>query len=249
MRERLEAMQLACARCGAVLPPMEGEPANFCWQCGLPQLRVSEPVLEAAEARGRNAGKAGVTAGTGDHTPPFGPADLDWHAMLPILLVATVFGLLPCLVLRDVLFAGAVAIPVLFLLSVLCLASGFAYLRRRPARAMGAGTGAQMGLALGTMLALAVTSITAVAAFSLRYGRHNPELQQKFDSIMQQAEAQVRVSQPNAPEGLLRAMQSPEWHAGWFLTMEGGLMLLLIVGGCVAGLVTGALLRARQDPA
>lgn len=230
-----------CCRCEAVLPPVEGESPAYCWQCGLPQLRVAEAVLEAAETRAAAATVAGSPAGLSVNE-----RELDWPVMLRILLGATALGLLPCVVLRGSLFTGSVGVLVLFLLPVLCLGSGFAYARRRPMRKLTAGNGAQMGLALGTMLAFAVTTVTAVAGFALRYGRHNGSLQQIFDGVMQQAEAQVRATQPGAADNVVLAMRLPEWHAGFFLLMQGAIMLLLIVCGAAAGLVAGAMLGARQ---
>lgn len=228
-----------CARCEAVVPLVDGEPGAFCAQCGLPQLRVSESVLEAAEGQSDVAApSAGIAT--------ISPGTLDWAVMLRILLVATAVGLLPCVLLRDLLFSGAAGIAVLFLLPLLGLASGVAYLRWRPQAHMTAGAGAQMGLALGTMLAFAESTVTGIASFAMRYGRHDRSLQQNFDAVMQQATAQVRATQPGAPAGLFAAMQTPEWHAGWFLVMEGFLMVLLIVAGAIAGLVAGALLGARQ---
>ena len=236
-----------CARCEAVLPLVEGEPASFCAVCGLPQLRVSEALLDAAEPRTRDGEAAASQDSDHPDTPAHTlPAGLDWPVLLRILLVATAVGLLPAVLLRDLLFSGAVGIAALFLLPLLGLASGVAYLRLRPGRRMTAGDGAQMGLALGTMLAFAESTVTAVASFALRYGRHNLSLQQNFDAVMQQAEAQVRTTQPGAPERLLLSMRSPEWHGGWFLVMEGGVMLMLIAAGAIAGLVAGALLSARQ---
>ena len=222
---------------------MDGDPPSFCPQCGLPQLRVSEAVLDAAEAPGSGEGEAAAglpvaAAGLG--------GGLDWPVLLRILLVATAVGLLPAVLLRDVLFSGALGMAALFLLPLLGLASGVAYLRWRPATRMKAGAGAQMGLALGTMLAFAESTVTAIASFALRYGRHNRSLQTNFDGVMQQAMLQVKASQPGAPAGLLAAMQTLEWHAGWFLVTEGALMVMLVVAGAVTGVVTGALLRARQ---
>ena len=241
--ERVFTTEQQCARCEAVVPRVDGEPGSFCAVCGLPQLRMSESVLDAVEA---DATATAVETEGGAAAAPVLPGRMDWPVMLRILLVATAVGLLPAVLLRDLLFSGAVGIAVLFLLPLLGLASGVAYLRWRPATQMTAGTGAQMGLALGTMLAFAECTVTAVASFALRYGRHNRSLQQNFDTVMQQAEAQVRVNQPGMPAGLFAAMQTPEWHAGWFLVMQGAVMVLLIVAGAVAGLVAGALLSARQ---
>ena len=237
-----------CPRCDAALARVEGEEPAFCWNCGLPQLRVSESVLDAAEARDAAAADAGGGTEVAESgTVSVEAGSLDWVPMLRILLLATAVGLLPCLLLREVLFGGAAGIPVLFLLPLLCLGSGFAYQRSHPQRRMSVGVGAQMGLALGTMLAFAVTTVTAIAGFALRYQKHNYSLQQNFDAMMQQAEAQVRATQPNAPEHLLVAMRSPEWHAGWFLVMQGGIMLLLIVAGMIAGLVAGVLLKTKKQ--
>ncbi|WP_419804436.1 hypothetical protein [Terriglobus sp.] len=230
-----------------MLPLVEGEPASFCAQCGLPQLRVSESVLEAAETlRLESAEEDGAPAVQPGGVTDTLPGALDWPVMLRVLLVATAVGLLPAVLLRDLLFSGAVGFAAMFLLPLLGLASGVAYLRWRPATRMTAGAGAQMGLALGTMLAFAESAVTGIASFALRYGRHNRSLQQNFDAVMQQASAQVRATQPDAPATLFAAMQTPEWHAGWFLVMQGALMLMLVVAGAIAGLVAGALLGARQ---
>ncbi|GAA3747728.1 hypothetical protein GCM10022270_02030 [Terriglobus aquaticus] len=225
-----------------MIPQVDGEPGAFCAVCGLPQLRVSESVLDAVEVRAsqpaagaRDGGAATALAGA-----------MDWPLMLRILAVATAVGLLPALLLHDVLLSGTLGFAVLFLLPLLGLASAAAYLRWRPRGRMTPGRGAQMGLALGTMLAFAESTVTAVASFALRYGRHNLSLQQNFDAVMQQAEAQVRAGQPNAPAGLFAAMRTPEWHAGWFLLMEGAVMVLLVIGGALAGLIAGTVLSKRQ---
>lgn len=230
------------------MPRVDGDPGAFCAVCGLPQLRVSESVLDAVAARDEAAARlaAGPGAGGEGLVSAVLPGAVDWRVMLRVLLVATAVGMLPALLLRELLFSGALGMAVLFLLPMLGLGSAVAYLRWRPRTKMTPGVGAQMGLALGTMLAFAECTVTAVTSFALRYGRHNRGLQVNFDAMMQQVEAQVRAGQPDAPTGLFTAMQTPEWHAGWFLLMEGAVMVMLIVAGAVAGLVAGAVLSRRQ---
>ena len=71
-----------CARCEAVVPLVDGEPGGFCAVCGLPQLRVSESVLDLAEAQGsESAGAVPAMQDQATGGAAVAPGALDWTMM------------------------------------------------------------------------------------------------------------------------------------------------------------------------
>ena len=215
---------------------MDGVSAEFCAQCGLPQLRVSGEFSVAERA-------ASLSARSGDGRSSAGL--LDWPLALRIAGVAAMLGLLPCAMLPGALLYGMAGVFALVVLPLCALAGAWVYQRRRPQREFTVGMGARMGAALAVLLAGMVLLGTGVTGFAVRYAGHSRALEEALDTAFVQAMVRAQEGGSAAAPGWAAVLGWPEVRSGFFVGMEFVQALLLVLVGGLSGALAGALLHAR----
>ncbi len=229
-------MESICPRCGAPLQFVDHAPPPFCGNCGLPQLRVSEDALTAAEAAPQQARAVGA---------------VDWPRALRILAVTAAIGVAVPSVLPGALASGAVAGVALLMIPVLALASIFAYGRGRAHQPASTSAGAHIGAVLGMLIGAFIAFITGIAGFVLRYGYHSRAMDDNIGVAINQMPAQITAQMASVgppPPELLAFIASPEFRAGSFIFGHAFWLLLLVGAGSLCGWMSAAILRARPVP-
>ncbi len=229
-------MNESCPRCGAILLSIEDAPPPFCAVCGLPQIRVSGEVMEAAAAPPFEGDAARLGSGTDA---------LDWSRALRITALAALLGVVPASLLPGALTSGEVGGLALLLTPPLMVGIVFAYGRGRPARAVAPAGGVRMGATLGLLMGSLAACITGIAGFVLRYGYHSHAMDDKIEQAAAQVPAQLRTAGPPPPE-LLSFLQSPEFRAGSFIFGHVLSLVLLVAAGAVCGWMAATMLRLRR---
>jgi hypothetical protein len=229
-------MDQSCPRCGVTLPVVEDAPAVFCANCGLPQLTVSEQALRAVnEPAAAGGGPAPVLTGS-----------VDWPIALRILTVAALIGVVPAAVMPGAVVDSTVGSLSLLLTPVLSLVAVGMYHRSRPRREVSPSIGSRMGATLGLMMGSLIALITGIAGFVLRYHYHSHAMDDRINQASNAMMAQIAATSPPPPE-LMGFIQSPEFHAGSFITGHALTVLLLVLAGSICGWIAGAALRARRQ--
>jgi len=225
-----------CARCGAGLPLVDGDPAVFCSACGLPQLRVAPDAIAVTSESPETQ-----TEQRSDKQPR-----LDWAAALRMTaLVATVGAIGPSL-LPGAIAAGTAGGLSLLAMPLLTVAAVTLYHRSRPRRDISPTIGGRLGAVLGLFVGAWIAFLTGVVGFVLRYRYHSTAiddaLRQSFDAML----VRMQSAGPQPPE-MLAYFHSPEFLAGSFLMGHLCSLLLLVATGTVCGWLAGALLRSQRQ--
>lgn len=231
-------MDERCPRCHAVLPPLDEAPAAFCGVCGLPQLRVSADAI-AVPASVPDAEGTAVK-----RRPPHHRAD--WRAALNILLMASLVGALPPMLIPGAVENGLVGGMVLLISPVLTLGAITLYHRTHGRRSISGRLGARMGAVLGLLMGVWIAVGTGIGGFVLRYHYGSRVLETNIAQAMAAVPAQLHTAGP-LPAETLAQLQSPEFRATAFLFGYVFTTVILLISGAIFGSATGAMLRARRQ--
>ncbi len=234
-------MQHHCHRCGGELSSGD-EGTSFCPHCGAPQLYLPEYDRPNAVAEQDSTGAP----------PPPPPQMVDWKTA--IRCAAVVAGIAAAL---TVLAMGLPRIPLLGTIGTFWALTGAMtavtfYQRRRPLAKMDARVGARIGFTTGLTLVACITIAVAAAGVVARFGLHaTAGFDTQITEMVRQTTVQMSHSAAGNPElpAVLRFVASPEFRAGYVLSMVamGATILLLFstLGGAVGGLFR---MRRRVGP-
>ncbi len=229
-----------CPRCHAALPEEHEGSLLFCSNCGAPQIRVSEELLQEAQKQ-RAVLDSGLAAGLIGNGHPDAVA---WSAAIRYAAlagaVAAALNLLALAIPPVILLAWfwAIGAPVVVL--------GIYSSKIRPRR-LGAGFGARLGLLCGLAIAFGMSVINASGLVLARFVFHNASA---IDAGLASSFAQFRttIQQQGGPAqaSLLNWLNIPEDRLGLILTMSA-VALLIYLGLSALGGAFAALLRSRAE--
>jgi hypothetical protein len=236
----MEVTQRNCPRCGSAQDHEADNTLLFCWNCGLPQVVLSEELRDQA-AEGERAAADSAEA---SKTPS--PEAVVWRGAIMAALLAG--GVAAGLTLISLAVPAVVLFTWLWAVGAPVVALGIYSSRFRSTR-ISPGFGARLGLLCGLAIALANATINTIGLLISRYVLHRAA---EFDGQLAAFYAQVSASTvarsgKDAAEPFVKLLTIPEFRAGILLSsigvFIGGYLLFSAAGGAFAGM-----LRARSQP-
>jgi hypothetical protein len=223
-----------------MLPQEQEGSLIFCFNCGAPQVTVSEELLSEAQKQ-RAALDSGLAAGI---LGTSGPDDIVWPAAVRYAALAgavaaaltLVSFALPPLIL--IAWFWAIGAPVVIL--------GVYSSRIRPTRVQ-AGFGARLGLLCGLAIFFAMSAINACSLIVARFVFHaSAQIDTQLGAMFTQLRATIQQQGGPAQASVLAWLSTPEDRVGLILIMTG-FVLALYLGLSAIGGAFAAVLRSRSD--
>lgn len=237
MLERVTQRQ--CPRCHTVLVHENPGTLLFCWNCGAPQVTVSEELLTQWEKQ-RAALESGILTGglPGDETRA-----IDWRIALRYAALAGLaaagltlisFALPPVLLLA---WFWAIGAPVV---AIGAYSAKFRDTRLRP------GFGAQFGLLCGLAIFFAMSIVNTSGLLLARYVFHAAtQIDGQLAAMFTQLRATIQAQGGPSQGAALAWLKIPEDRVGLLLSMFG-IILFVYLGLSAAGGAFAVMLRQRS---
>jgi hypothetical protein len=228
-----------CPRCHSTLQNDDSNALVYCWNCGAPQVQLSEELREQLEQQQLAAGQpAAALVSAAD------PTVVLWRRAIQLSgLSGAVFVGLACL--------SAALPPVLLLALIWTLGAPIivlgVYAARTPRTLITTNFGAQLGLLCGLAIAIAGLVFNTGIILFMRYGMHQGAV---MDAQTTTQLAQMMQKMSATPEELIYVqtfmdrMKVPEFHAGYSLLGTGFVAAIYLLYSSIAGAFAG-LLRSR----
>lgn len=206
--------------------------ANYCLQCGAPQVRfVAQPDDDAISASNSAATRRPDTEALGT---------IHWKlAMRIAALAALVAGFLSILLARgSVLW---VAVAAIFVIG--------AYRRREPHAILPPRAGARIGALMGLMAAAVALAGNAVFLVIQRFGMHQGNLiDTQLTTIVKQAAERATTMDSQAPiSAFTNFWLSAEGRIGLILLTMGFLSLLILLFAMAGGAIGAQIYRSPRE--
>lgn len=232
----------SCPRCQTVLQHEDEGSLVFCWNCGAPQVLLSEELATEAEKQ-RRASEAGTLPGESPVAVPASDAVV-WPGAIrcAALAGAIAAGLtllsfaLPPLVLLA--WFWAVGAPVVML--------GIYTARFRQTR-IHAGFGAQLGLLCGLAIFFSMAVVNTASLLLMRFAFHSAaQIDGQLVSFFAQMRTAIHAQGGPAEASALALLAQPESRLGFILATTGA-VLTMYLGLSAAGGAFAAMLRSRNE--
>ena len=227
-----------CPRCHATLPAEQEGSLVFCFNCGAPQITVSEELLSEAQKQRAvlDSGLAGVLDSQPDAV--VWPVAIRYAALAGAIAAALKLLSFALPLVNLLARIWAIGAPVVVL--------GVYHSKIRPST-LRTGFGARLGLLCGLAIFFAMSAINACGLIFARFVFHNAA---SIDSQLAAMFAQLRTAiqqQGNpAQASVLAWLNVPEDRLGFLLLMSG-FVLVIYLGLSALGGAFAALLRARSE--
>jgi hypothetical protein len=232
-------IQRRCHRCQLVLHVEEEGSLTFCWNCGAPQVTLSEELQEQALAQRTDVAAASQTPDATETEEErvariaAQPPDLlmIWKAAIRIS-AAVAAGVSVICVILPLQFLAWMA-PSL-VLSIYCA-------KYRQTR-ITAAVGARVGLVCGILCGLGISVAETIQILMLRLGLHNgSDFDSTMNSMLLQAKARTAAGSGQAAADLFYnpIMGIPEFRVGFFLFLLAGGLAILLVLSTASGAFSG----------
>jgi hypothetical protein len=224
-------MQNICHRCGGELASGS---SPFCPHCGAPQLFITESARSPYDEASSAASSTGAL-------PPPRPRQIEWHTAIRCAALVAAIAAVLSLVATRVPFLSPLSSLWILSASLITLSL---YQRRRPLAWMDAATGARIGIVAGLSLDVSLALAFTIAGLIARFKLHNLDsFDTEINQLLSQITAQLTHSASGNPDlpAVLRFVATPEFRAGYALTVVATMAVILlalsILGGALAGLV------------
>jgi hypothetical protein len=235
-------IQRLCHRCQSVLHIEDEGTLLFCWNCGAPQVTLSEELQEQAAAQRAEASgqlPAGVTR---EEYIASQPPDLlvVWKSVIRIIAAVAASLSVLCLVL-PLQFLAWMAPSIV--MAIYCS-------RHRETRITTA-VGARIGLVCGILCGFGITFTETAQILLLRFVFHRgPEIDATILQSLLQAKARVvaQSGQAAADPVFNPLLNIPEFRAGFFLFLLLFAIVILLILSTASGAFSG-FMRSRRRPA
>lgn len=231
-----------CSRCHAVLHREEEGSLIYCWNCGAPQVQLSEELRDQIDQQ-ISAQQAAAHPLAEQPAQPLAPSNaVIWRGAIQIaglagavaaVLAVLTFALPPVSLLSFFWFISA---PI--------IAMGFYTSRFRKTR-ITAGFGARLGLLTGLAILLVSSILNTIGLVLQRFVFHSTgELDSQIEKSFAQAHTAF-AAQPGAlSSAILSSLTIPEFRAGIVLTSMFFLLCFYLIYSATAGAFAGYL-RSR----
>jgi hypothetical protein len=223
-----------------MLPQEQEGSLIFCFNCGAPQVTVSEELIAEAQKQ-RAALDSGLAAGILGASAPdaiLWPGAVRYAALAGAVAAALTlisFALPPVILLA---WFWAIGAPVVVL--------GVYSSKFRPAH-LTAGFGARVGLLCGLAIFFAMSAMNASALVTARYVFHaSAQIDSQLAAMFTQLRTTLQQQGGPAQAPVLAWLSIPEDRIGLILIMSG-FVLMLYLGLSAIGGAFAAVLRSRGD--
>jgi hypothetical protein len=232
----------ACPRCHTVLGHEEEGTLLFCWNCGAPQVMVSEELTLQAEQQ-RRALETGTL--TGEPQPNGASADgVVWPGA--IHCAALTGGIAAALTLLSFAFAPLVLLAWFWAVGAPVVALGLYSARFRQTRIVPS-FGARLGLLCGLAIFFSMTTVNTAGLLLARFAFHSAaQIDGQLATFFAQVRTTIQAQGGPAQAEALAWLAKPEDRLGLLLAMSG-VVLAMYLGLSAAGGAFAALLRSRSD--
>jgi len=237
-------IQRLCHRCHSVLHIEDAGTLVYCWNCGAPQVTLSEELLDQAAAQ-KSQFEAAAQSPDGSLNPTPG---VEGQPQPPDLLMIWKAAIVIAAIVAAGISVLSVILPPLELLAWMAPAIALSiYSSRYKQTHITTGIGARLGLVCGVFCGFGLTIATAAQMLVLRYGLHRgDEFTASMDAVLAHSKAQVVAQSGPAAAVFFNQFSIPEFRAGFFLAGLGLVTTMLLVlstaGGAFAGFMRS---RAR----
>jgi hypothetical protein len=234
-----------CPRCHTPLAPHDAGSVLYCWNCGAPQIRLSEELRLQAEQQRETQTEAASTAQEFSDaplraiSPALDPAAINWPAAIRVAALAGAIalglGLLATLVEPIALLslAWALAAPIVVL--------GI-YSSRNKSTRIRSGFGARLGMLAGLLIATAASAVDVLKLLLMRFAFHRGGV---IDSQLTAVYQQFHAAQANQPPIPFLNEVIPEFRVGFLLFSFAFGVCIYLAYSTLAG-AFGGMLRARS---
>lgn len=227
-----------CPRCHAALPEEQEGSLVFCFNCGAPQITVSEELLAEAQKQRAvlDSGLAGVLGSEQDAV--VWPAAIRYAALAGALAAVLALISIPLPAVGLLAWFWAVGAPVVVL--------GVYYAKIRPA-SLRASFGARLGLLCGLAIFFAMSAVRAGGLVLQRFVFHNAaQIDSDLAALFAQLRTQIQEQGGPSQAPVLAWLNIPEDRLGLLLLMSA-IILVIYLGLSALGGAFAALLRARSE--
>jgi hypothetical protein len=232
-------MQNFCHRCGGELASGS---SPFCPHCGAPQLFLTEYARADDPAALSNA-----VSSTGALPPPR-PHQIEWHTAIRCAALVAAIAALLSLIASRIPFLSPLSSLWILSASLLTLSL---YQRRRPLAWMDAAVGARIGIIAGLSLDVSLALVATISGLVARFKLHAMgSFDAQINQLLGEINTQLNRSASGNPElpAILRFITTPEFRAGYALSVVGVMAIILLLLSVLAGALAG-LVRTRRRPA
>jgi len=233
-----------CPRCRATLHTEDANSLVFCWNCGAPQVYLSEELQEQF-AQQQLAPQAGDAAAT-PVEPITDPTAVLWSRAIQLAGLAGAAVLALSLV-AAVVPPAALLVP-LWAVGAPIVVMGI-YCARTPRTRITSAFGSQLGLLTGISIALAYMVVSTLVLLCMRFVLHQgAQLDAQNAESLDTARKWLQTSGYSGGleqfKSLQAAMAVPEYHAGYAVLGSAMVSAVYTLYATLAGAFAG-LLRSR----
>jgi hypothetical protein len=224
-----------CPRCQSVLHREDEGTLIFCWNCGAPQVRLSEDLLDQLQAQ--------QTAPTpGPSTPTvLDPAAIQWAGAIQTAALTGLVAL--ALALLTLLLPPVILFSIFWFIGAPIVAVGLYHARFRQSRitpAFGARLGALCSLAIELASGVVYTIVSLVARFAFHGGA---TFDSQLNKSFAEAAARASASPGGDPLNVTAMLNVPEYRVGLLLSGLAAFLLFYIAYSALTGAVASYLRR------
>lgn len=227
-----------CPRCHTTLADEQGGSLVFCFNCGAPQVTVSEELLAEAQKQ-RAVLDSGLVGGVlGSQQEVVWPAAVRYAALAGALAAALTLLSFALPSVSLLAWFWAIGAPVVVL--------GVYNAKIRPT-SLRTGFGARLGLLCGLAIFFAMSAINACGLVFARFVLHNAaHIDSELAAFFIQMRTTIQQQGSPAQAPLLAWLNIPEDRLGLLLLMSA-FVLVIYLGLSALGGAFAALLRSRTE--
>lgn len=233
-----------CPRCHSVLHREDEGSLIFCWNCGAPQVQLSEDLREQIDQQ-INAQRAATNAPAEVAFSPIAPSNaIVWPGAIQSagLAGAVAAGL----ALLSFVLAPVALLSFFWFISAPIIVLGFYSSRFRLTR-ITTGFGARLGLLTGIAVLVATTTLNTIDLVLERYVFHSTtEIDGQLANAFTQMHTTISATPGPAAKAALNMLAIPEFRAGILLTSITLGLAIYLAFSAIAGAFAGYL-RARSS--
>ncbi len=235
-----------CPRCHAVLHREEEGSLVFCWNCGTPQVQLSEELRDQIDQQ-ISAQQSAVNPSTEQFPQPAAPGNaIIWRGAIQTAGLAGAV--------TTALTLISFALPPISLLSFMWFISApivvlGAYTSRFRKTRITTGFGARLGLLTGLAMLIATTTLNTIALVLERFVFHSTaEIDAQIANVFTQMNTSITAQSGPATKAALDMLTIPEFRAGILLTSIALGLAFYLAFSATAGAFAGYL-RSRTPRA
>jgi hypothetical protein len=237
-------IQRLCPRCRSVLQLEDDTSLVFCWNCGAPQVRLSEELREIAERQIAGEPPPGSATAPAAADPPLPPAQSLWRGAIQCAALAG--AVTAALALLSYVLPPIALLSLFWFVAAPIVALGVYATRFGQAR-ITTSFGARLGILCGLSITLATAALSTLHLLLQRFVFHSTtELDTQINVIFTQLRANTEAQSGAASAPFLNLLSLPEFRVGLLLSSLAVFVAMYLAYSALAGSFAGYL-RSRSN--